>query len=637
MSLTPEQAKLLLQQMDDIDPDTHDGSYERVKKTVELYKKHDVNTLNKEDVDLVYYMATIPKEKKRNDIDIYSEKIDASNLSDIEKKKLKELIADMEEHKFAKYANTYNNSLTGKKKEKIGMFGQPTATLNIKGHGSSLVKPLFESLFAIYDYSVGKTNDVNRLYLDLENILTSKYVFGGMKKATFSQIAHCVCPTLFPITNTRSYDKIRELGICSPQKGTKDFKEYFELCRKLNDFRNTYCHFKNYRCLDVVAQLMCDDGNISEDFEQFVTINGTNIIKNGVITMNSIDSIIRESLKNNKQVILTGAPGTGKTYSVLEYVNKSEYEFVQFHPTYDYSDFVEGLRPAMLSSSPNSPTFVRIDGIFKKFCRKIVENNLCEACNISNHDSKTMKEEYKKLTNKEEEAIGRLENTKVAEELCDSNRKYFFIIDEINRADLSKVFGELMFGLEESYRGYRFNTQYMNLKTYAINSTDHLAEPIEFDCFEDGFFIPKNLYIIGTMNDIDRSVEAFDFALRRRFEWVEIKANDVFVDGMKGMNEASRKITNIPTGQNPDDVITDLARKVEGMNEVISKDNNIFRLTDAYHIGHAYFKNYDGSEDSLKKIFNTNITSILKEYTRGRNITEVENLLIKPCRDALIN
>ncbi|WP_253514806.1 AAA family ATPase [Peribacillus frigoritolerans] len=105
----------------------------------------------------------------------------------------------------------------------------------------------------------------------------------------------------------------------------------------------------------------------------------------------------------------------------------------------------------------------------------------------------------------------------------------------MNRADLSRVFGELMYGLEEHYREKTFQTQYSNLPTYEIKNKR--AVPMDYDVFENGFFIPENVYIIATMNDIDRSVEAFDFALRRRFQWIEVKANDVMKDALEGMQK----------------------------------------------------------------------------------------------------
>ena len=368
--------------------------------------------------------------------------------------------------------------------------------------------------------------------------------------------------------------------------------------------------------------------------------------------MVNIDEAVRSAIENNKQIIFTGAPGTGKTYSVREYVKKfsaNQSKFVQFHPSYDYSDFVEGLRPVNLLGK-KEPTFVRLDGTFKEFCRRIVEENLKDAygkdawTGMSVDDKYDVMEKlYEKLKNKSEkdEEENEEENKNLAEyKFSHNGKKYFFVVDEINRADLSKVFGELMFGLEESYRGLsnRFDTQYKNLCTYRIieikdvgspiNGTTIKTEnigqaiPLEFDCFKNGFFIPENLYFIGTMNDIDRSVDSMDFALRRRFEWVDIKANEVMIESLRNMHKG---IGNIE----------DIGRKIIDMNEVITKNEKL-GLSDAYHIGPAYFKNLDGSDldKSLKDIFEHKIVSILKEYTRGRKNDDINNLL-KDCANAL--
>ncbi|MBR1816281.1 MAG: AAA family ATPase [Lachnospiraceae bacterium] len=324
------------------------------------------------------------------------------------------------------------------------------------------------------------------------------------------------------------------------------------------------------------------------------------------MTNNNIDNkydvitIIKEYIENaeqdrkTKQLIFTGAPGTGKTYGVREAVKelckdcKEQYKFVQFHPSYDYSDFVEGLRPVNLNGA-TEPSFVRLDGTFKAFCRKIVEDN-------------------KKSENNEK-------------------KMYYFIVDEINRADLSKVFGELMFGLEESYRGEenRFDTQYMNLKTHEIDENG-AAVPIEDDCFKKGFYIPQNLIFIGTMNDIDRSVESFDFALRRRFQWIEIKANDIMNNSLKMM------LKNNLEEETMDETIKELSDKVINMNKVISEDGKKFGLSEAFHIGPAYFEYYDGN--NLQEIWDDKLLPILNEYTRGRNSDEVDSFKNK-CAEAL--
>ena len=356
-------------------------------------------------------------------------------------------------------------------------------------------------------------------------------------------------------------------------------------------------------------------GMLSQEIQKFKSINTKNIqalescindivdktnsfnIKEEVNNYmeNSVFRKINELTKDSKQIILTGSPGTGKTYNVKKYVEekcveqagnkedaKKYYKFVQFHTSYDYSDFVEGLRPAVIEGKEDN-SFVRLDGIFKDFCRYIVEEN--------NKDSN-----------------------------YNTSKNYYFIIDEINRADLSKVFGELMYGLEEDYRGPEnaFDTQYKNLPTYIINENGK-AELIENDCFKDGFYIPENLIIIGTMNDIDRSVETFDFALRRRFRWVEINANDVMEDALKEIRK-----------DNTTEEIEDLIESAKAMNEVISSDKKI-GLNKSFHIGPAYFKKGEKSN-----IWNTKVEPILYEYCRGRKPEDTDNF-IENCRKAFFN
>ena len=408
-----------------------------------------------------------------------------------------------------------------------------------------------------------------------------------------------------------------------------------------------------------------------------------------------------------KQIIFTGAPGTGKTFTAKKYAKEhgkklagKDYGFVQFHSSYDYTDFVEGIRPVSIDKEkPAEMGFVKLDGIFKGYCREIVEEELQEffqkfgadfknnednvkkelfeinkalavfpelrnkLLNINNEDQsgdgegseqkyesrkqkieelkkeiqnyieglkkeieeqKTEEQNNNKSEKSENNEIENLKSNikKLGNQLKDSKeiengsvqppQYYFFIIDEINRADLSRVFGELMYCLEEGYRGVenQVNTQYQNLKTYKINEKG-IAEPMGFDCFEDGFFIPENLVILGTMNDIDRSVETFDFALRRRFQWIPVKANIELRDGLKGMGIKDDNIEKAEEG-------------IQAMNDVISNHavgeksyKELSYLNESYHIGHAYFKGFDGEKESMKTIFENRIRPLLREYCRG--------------------
>lgn len=291
---------------------------------------------------------------------------------------------------------------------------------------------------------------------------------------------------------------------------------------------------------------------------------------------------IRNCLQSKKSLILTGAPGTGKTYHVKEYVDymtgsdKSRQKLVQFHPSYDYTDFVEGLRPAVVGYDEHGKPvtqFVRMDGQFKALCRKAAKAaEVYNTLNVKNDYVEPLRRQY-----------------------C-----YYFIIDEINRAELSRVFGELMYCME--YRSQHIETQYHNLPTYVMGE-DGIAVPIENDVFAEGFYIPENVYIIGTMNDIDRSVDSFDFALRRRFEWYEVKAEDTMKDALRELYDK--------------DVLDDIAQRAKKLNAYIATEGESFGLSDAYHLGQAYFRDY-AAYDNPGKYFDDKLESILFEYVRGR-------------------
>ncbi|BFM01370.1 hypothetical protein Psyaliredsea_00170 [Psychrobacter alimentarius] len=171
--------------------------------------------------------------------------------------------------------------------------------------------------------------------------------------------------------------------------------------------------------------------------------------------------------------------------------------------------------------------------------------------------------------------------------ITNDDKKFILILDEINRAEISKVLGELFFSIDPGYRGEsgRVTTQYANLQT-------------DEDVFKEGFYIPDSVYIIGTMNDIDRSVESFDFAMRRRFAWKEIKSEDRLSmwDGQidEWSDEAKQRLT----------VLNKAIESVQG-------------LSAAYHVGPAYFlklTNYNGDFD---KLWTYHLESLLFEYMRG--------------------
>ena len=254
-------------------------------------------------------------------------------------------------------------------------------------------------------------------------------------------------------------------------------------------------------------------------------------------------------LKANHNLILTGAPGTGKTFLAKKIAEemKAEYKLVQFHPSYDYTDFVEGLRPI---EKDGNIGFERKDGVFKEFCKEAIS----------------------------------------------SNKPFVFIIDEINRGEVSKIFGELFYSIDPGYRGEkgRVLTQYQNL----------VPKGDVFDEDKKGFYVPENVYIIGTMNDIDRSVESMDFAFRRRFAFVEIKAEDR-LSMLDELNNESLKEKAI--------------NRLKNLNNAISK---IDGLSSAYHIGASYFLKLNNYGGNFEDLWNYHLDGLLKEYLRGMRDVE---------------
>ncbi len=391
-------------------------------------------------------------------------------------------------------------------------------------------------------------------------------------------------------------------------------------------------------------------------------------------------------LLESKNIIFRGAPGTGKSFLAKEIAadiisegytdkytdltdeQKKQVEFVQFHPSYDYSDFVEGLRPKM--NEDGSMGFELQDGIFKKFVDKarrnfensqktkeIVEQEISAKVAMNDYFGSIDfgKEELKTITGNpfiitnvddkhinisipNNETINKLslnivELQKMLEsnvifekvsditnffgkqfatqaysydfaiykkirEYCKVNKrigvslepqkKYIFIIDEINRGEISKILGELFFAIDPGYRGKAGEvvTQYSNMHT----------DPNE------KFYIPENVYIIGTMNDIDRSVDSFDFAMRRRFRFVEVRAEDT-QDMLESLED--------------DDLMVKAIARMDKLNSEIIK---VPDLNENYQIGASYFLKL--KKISFDELWTDYLQPLLQDYVRGLNDEE---------------
>ena len=364
------------------------------------------------------------------------------------------------------------------------------------------------------------------------------------------------------------------------------------------------------------------------------------------IIAKDIRQLVASAIKKCNQLVFVGPSGTGKTYQVRKFARKNTkgYEgckFVQFHPSYEYSDFIEGLRPVNIINTTNA-TNVRLDGVFKAFCRKIVEDNLEHAVPgfstlYSEKKQKVVQEIFEAIRDKKEALE---DGSEVRDFDMDSReyifehgvRDYYFIIDEINRADASKVFGDVMFALDEDYRGIenRFDTRLSNLKCYRIIQADDIgktnyttshigfAEQMKFDCFERGFFIPRNLHIIGTMNELGGMEADFDFSLKQKFRWIKINPGEI----MKASLNEMLKDKDIYW-------LDQFANNLNLVNRLISEG-----FSDEYCLGPAFFRKLGETPDTIDEVFDLDVEPVLKEYLKGKP-DDITERFISECRKAL--
>lgn len=340
--------------------------------------------------------------------------------------------------------------------------------------------------------------------------------------------------------------------------------------------------------------------------------------------------MLDNDLDLKKAIVYYGAPGTGKTYkakfeakkfidnwALKTFTKDKKYsiETIQFHPSFAYEDFIEGIRPS------KDKELKLKSGVFKKFCKKVsaveigLYRNIDFLENFKERSFTDIKISEIKTIKGIEKVLPKIQNYADGLTLQDIIEPAFFIIDEINRAELSRVFGELMYSLE--YRGYngKIKTQYSYL------NEDEDDENIFFwEDGEDWFFIPQNVYIIGTMNTIDRSVDSFDFALRRRFMWEEILPNYKIIK-----TELDKTLAD---GNN---LGIKLAESFENLNRII-KDNDL--LGNDYQIGHSYalnikHKSFEKIKDVKYFLWNEFIKPLIQEYLRGLGDSKKSNELLE--------
>ena len=260
-------------------------------------------------------------------------------------------------------------------------------------------------------------------------------------------------------------------------------------------------------------------------------------LEDAFIAKETYDNLV-QLLKRKKNIILQGAPGVGKTYiakrlaySIMEEKDEDKIGMVQFHQNYSYEDFIMGYRPS------EDGTFKLVNGVFHNFCSKASK---------------------------------------------DVNKNYYFIIDEINRGNLSKIFGELLMLIESDKRGSEFEI------------------PLTYKQ-EEKFSVPENVYIIGMMNTADRSLAIMDYALRRRFSFIEIEPAFETYAFAKHLRNSKIHEVNIN-------------RVIKNMKELNKKIVNDSNLGKGFRIGHSYFCNPTTEENWYKNIIDYEIKPLIEEY-----------------------
>jgi len=527
-----------------------------------------------------------------------------------------------------------------------------------------------------------------------KELVLDEEIFNEKSLFTFACLLKAKEPSCYAMSKEFSYNKwnLEPFNLFSAQIRSTGQR----ICKKLNlnseSFWNICCigeeNSEKHFCFEIRPEL-------KKAFDETKVLDEIEIKEKNMSNLQNYINL----LTSNKNIIFHGAPGTGKTYTARQIAKQmifgtvkddsemtedekelfnKHFGFVQFHPSYDYTDFVEGLRPVK-SSESSQISFERKDGVFKTFCKNALKDfndskksneslkeeyslaeafyDLCEkfqsgeiteiilrdtshsmvidginddstaiylktknsskdrfytissnrlsklaevyktsedldnlvnidksirdvigGCNTSGYWA-TLKKLYE-LKKNQSEPIIKIEDEKA------KDKPYIFVIDEINRGELSKIFGELFYCIDSGYRGEKgkIATQYQNL--------------VEDDAFENGFFIPENVFIIGTMNDIDRSVECMDFAMRRRFTFVEITAEES-AESMNLCDESKIRMSNL--------------------NCEIEKKG----LSSSFHIGASYFRNAENKaqngEVDYENLWKMNLEPLLNEYLRGQN------------------
>jgi hypothetical protein len=518
-----------LKHKNEILPNEFDGTYRSVQEAIESYAKvRKLTLIDYNDLELVYYLSLGLWKNDKKELKHYIQK---SHLLHNDKLLL--------EKKLEKIWNKGSRMLFTHivEKQEMEFLTAPVFFKNMPvAKNSESIQFFFKMCINI----AGLEND-EKLFDTAQQMLNSQIKNSGLPVFAVSRILHCLKPFTFPILCESVTDSIvfktLDIGLCCYD----DISQYITNCRKVLDFRNSIFKFQNMRVFDIVSWEMIYNKDKTEETE-----------KSGKVRQ-------RKKSKASLNQILYGPPGTGKTYNIVKfaveliegakispdedysaikeryvkYASAGQIKFTTFHQSFSYEEFVEGIRPVVVDKYGNDTNIAHAEttviyrpynGVFKSLCEKAAKS---------------------------------------------PHMNFVAIIDEINRGNISRIFGELITLIEESKRGTTVILPYSQTE----------------------FCVPANLYILGTMNTADRSIAMLDTALRRRFDFTEMMPEPALLSNCEGV---------------------DLCELLTALNERIE-----YYYDREHAIGHAYFMNGKGSIktlDELRDVFATKIIPLLQEY-----------------------
>ncbi len=519
-------------------PDEYDGAYKLMRNAVRRYENlRNKSIIDYSDLDLIYSLCI---RTAQNGMNAQKENVLKSHLLHADKKSLAKTIDDI-------WLLASKRRYTGNQDDDVVTVGiYDTSFESFRDRSIADNRECIQDFISLCLEIVQLNRETDEEIFELaEDVLNKDFEESGLSVVVVSRILHCLKPFTFPIISAGDVPSIFAFAGLDIED-IMSVSEYVDNCRKIKEYRDSKFKVRNYKIFELAGEYL--------DVEKYVETDDAEEILPYSPEMDDEPKVVRALNR-----ILYGPPGTGKTYNTVkhavalvenkenvdnepyadvkarfdEYCEHGRIKFTTFHQSFSYEDFVEGIRPVIVdkygkeSSSAHAETNViyRVyDGVFKTFCDRAAKNPFVN---------------------------------------------YVAVIDEINRGNISKIFGELITLIEDTKRG--------------------TAVTLPFSQRE--FIVPENVFILGTMNTADRSIAMLDTALRRRFDFTE----------MMPVPELLKNCGEI-----------DLCEMLMAINQRIE-----YYYDREHTIGHAYFMNKNGSIrdiGTLRKIFNNRIIPLLQEY-----------------------